>query len=716
MNSSTFLQIFIAICALGIMLALVLPQRQSPKVIAWCGALAALTLIGSGGCALFASATITKTLWSIPAIGPIIVRIDSLSGLFLLVTGLVFLSVSIFSGDILLRLLNRYNLKVYALMYLSLFVAIVWILVSGDVFSFLMAWEIMSILCYLLVAYEHEEDENSRAGYLLLTMSEAGTLAAALGMLLLAAHAGSLEFTALKHAGMSGQISTTMRWMIFLLTFFGFGVKAGLVPVNLWLPRAYTAAPAAFAPILAGATLNLGLYGILRINGELLPMLSAGPGLVVLIVGTISALLGILYATTENDLKTMLAHSSIENAGIITVGFGAGFVFTASNKPVLASIAFLVALYHMANHSLYKTLLLIGSGVMDDRAGTRHLNQLGGLIRQMPITALLFLAGVLSIAALPPFNGFISEWLTLQTLLRSAELSSTGQKIVFALCGAGLALTAALAVTCFAKAFAMGFLGMSRSREAEKATEPKFSALTSMAILAVLCLLLGILPTYVIGGLNRAIQPVSATSAAPTLVPPFFSGSPGHEKLPAAFLDEFHDLGAQVGQHIAPGPGLVILHRGGAKNPVVFAAAPTYMLIVLAAMLMILFVVVNLVFGRRRTVVRQPCWDGGIHRLLPEMTYTATGFSNPVRVIFQSVFRPTIVEDTRETVGEHFRTAIRRQDEKTHILDHLLLTPGRKMAMATAHFFAGMHQGQLNAYVAYVLGALLAGLLMNHLL
>ncbi|NOX25468.1 MAG: hypothetical protein GXP59_05030 [Deltaproteobacteria bacterium] len=716
MNPDIFLYIM-AMCGIGGILALLLPQRHSPKVIAWVGSLTALFLIGGGGRALFTTSAIEKTLWTIPAVGRIVIRVDPLSGLFLVVTGVVFLAVSIFSGSILLRLLNHYNLKVYALMYLSLFAAIVWILISADVFSFLVAWEIMSILCYFLVAYEDENDENPRAAYLMLAMSEAGALAAALGMLLFAAHAGSLEFTALKHAGATGQISAAMRWMIFLLTFFGFGVKAGLVPVNLWLPRAYTAAPAAFAPLLAGATLNLGLYGILRFNGDLLPVLSSGPGLLALIIGTISALLGILYATTENDLKTMLAHSSIENAGIITVGFGAGFVFTASNKPVLAGIAFLVALYHMTNHSLYKTLLLIGSGVVDDRAGTRHLNQLGGLIRQMPVTALLFLTGVLGIAALPPFNGFVSEWLTLQTLLRSAELLSTGQKIVFALCGAGLALTAALAVTCFAKAFAMGFLGMSRSPKAEQATEPKFSALASMAILSVLCLLLGILPTYVIGGLNHAISPVSSTNeAAAALVPPFFNGSPGHEKLPAAFLSDFHDLGAQVGQHIAPGPGLVILHRGGTKNPVVFAASPTYMFIVLAALLAVLFIVVNLVFGWRRTVTRRPCWDGGIRRLLPEMTYTATGFSNPVRVIFQSVFRPTIVEDTRETVGEHFRTAIRRQDEERHILDRLLLTPGRKTAMAVARFFAGMHQGHLNAYVAYVLGALLAGLLMNYLL
>jgi hydrogenase-4 component B len=459
--------------------------------------------------------------------------------------------------------------------------------------------------------------------------------------------------------------------------------------------------------VLAGATLNLGLYGIFRVNADLLPASSLEPGLVALVIGTLSAWVGILYATTDNDLKTLLGHSSIENAGIVTAGFGAGFIFTAAGTPELAAIAFLVALYHLVNHSLYKTLLFIGTGVVEHSAGTRDLDRLGGLIRRMPWTALGVLAGVLSIAALPPFNGFVSEWLTLQTFLRSAELSSIGVKIVFALCGAGLALTAALAVTCFAKLFAMGFLGMSRSPEAEQASETTSPALVSIAILATLCLLLGVLPTYVIGALDHAVQPITQRSAAAELVPPFFADSPGHEALPPAFAGEFHDLGAQVGQGIAPGPGLVILHRGGTANPVVFAASPTYLILVLAGLLVLVFLVVRGTVARRRTVARRVCWDGGIRRLLPEMSYTATGFSNPVRVIFDAIFRPTIVEDTRETVAEHFRTAIRREAETVHIVDRLVLNPARKLTLGVALTLARMHHGRLNAYVSYAILSLL---------
>jgi hydrogenase-4 component B len=263
------------------------------------------------------------------------------------------------------------------------------------------------------------------------------------------------------------------------------------------------------------------------------------------------------------------------------------------------------------------------------------------------------------------------------------------------------------------KMFAMGFLGVARSPQAEQATETKTSALVAMAFLAALCLLLGVLPTYVIGALDRVTQPLVQASAAAALVPPFFAGSPGHEELPGAFASEFHDLGAQVGQGVVPGPGLVILHRGGAANPVVFAGAPTYLIVVLAGLLIITFLAVRWAVARRQTVARRVCWDGGIRRLLPEMTYTATGFSNPVRVIFQAIFRPTIVEDTRQTVAVHFRTAIRREREEIHIVDRFMLHPAGELTLGVARFFARMHRGRINAYTAYVLLTLLILLLVG---
>jgi len=575
----------------------------------------------------------------------------------------------------------------------------------------LLAWEVMSILCWLLIVCGREkEDGYAGSGYLLLAMGEAGTLAAALGFLLLAIAAGSMDFSAIKSAGAS--MGAGVQWAVFLLSFFGFGVKAGLAPVNFWLPRAYVAAPRAFVPVLAGATLNLGLYGILRVNADLMPATHSAPGLVALVVGTLSALVGILYATTDNDLKIVLAHSSIENAGIIVAGFGAGMVFVATNHPALAAIAFVAALYHLINHSLYKTLLFFGVGAVETQTGTRDMDRLGGLNKWMPLTALGFLVGTLAISGLPPFNGFVSEWLTLQTVLRSAELSSVGAKLVFAICGAGLALTAALAVTCFVKVFAMSFLGMRRLDENQKVSEAKSGALAPMAILAALCLAFGVLPTYVIPALDTATNPLVGASAADALVPPFFASNPAHDTLPPAFVDDFHNLGAQVGQSFVPGRGLVVLHRGGTENPVIFAMSTSYSFVALIVLLLATYVIVRLWLTRSRKLMRRLRWDGGVRNLLPEMTYTATGFSNPVRVIFDAVFRPTTVEDTRETVAEHFRTAIIREKQRVYLVDKLVFHPVRTAVMWFAAYLARMHHGRFNAYAAYALLTLLVVLIV----
>jgi hydrogenase-4 component B len=333
-----------------------------------------------------------------------------------------------------------------------------------------------------------------------------------------------------------------------------------------------------------------------------------------------------------------------------------------------------------------------------------------GLIKGMPLTALFFLLGTLSIAALPPFNGFVSEWLTLQTMLRSAELSSIGAKIVFALCGAGLALTAALAVTCFVKVFAMSFLGMRRLDEDRRVSETKSSALAPMAILSALCLAFGVLPAYVIPTLDSALKPLAGGSAAEALVPQFFASNPERHTLPPAFVDEFHNLGAQVGQGLLPGPGLVVLHRGGPQNPVVFAMSTSYMLVALVVLLLLTYIVIRLWLTRGRKLMRRERWVGGVRKLLPEMTYTATGFSNPVRVIFDAVFRPTTIEDMRATVAEHFLTAIRHDKERVHLVDKFVLRLVSPAALWCARFLAAMHHGRLNAYAAYALLALLAAL------
>ncbi len=697
--------LFLATCGIGAILAAILPDRMNLPVLAAVGSIASvIALTASGGVLLFGY-SFHAGLWNLPYFGTIDLNMDRISSLFIFIAALVYLPISIFSAEYMEKYRGRYSLKTFGVFYHLLFASIVLTLVAGDVVSFLIAWEVMTILSYLLVNYEHEREEVTRSGLLMLAMSEGGTVAAALGLLLLTGASGSFDFASLKSA--SSGLGEFARWAIFLLSFFGFGVKAGLIPSSTWLPRAHPAAPANVSAILSGIILNLGIYGIVRVNMDLLPVSHVGQGLIVLVVGSLSALIGILYATIENDMKKMLAHSSIENMGIITACLGAGFIFISYGHSALAGIAFIVGLYHMLNHSLYKALLFIGAGAVDVNAGTRDMNRLGGLIKRMPRTAVFFLIGALSIAALPPFNGFVTEWLTLQTLLQSSVLSSAGVKIAFALCGATLALTAALAVTCFVKAFGMSFLGMARSREAESATETKRCTSIPMGFLATACLLFGILPTFIIPVIDRVVTPVVHQSVADELVPPFFlSAAHRNPSFNKAFVSEFHDLGAQVGREILPGRGLVILHRGSKSNPVVFAMSTSYTLVVLAFLLGASVLVFRLLF-RGRSVKRQAVWDGGIRRLLPEMTYTATGFSNPVRVIFDSIFRPSLVENAKESIAGHFRTAIRNGREETYVMDRLAVNPVLRLARWLATVLVRMHSARVNAYAGYVLMSLL---------
>jgi hydrogenase-4 component B len=704
------LTLFFILCGCGLLLSAITEGKSSAFVLVVFSAACSGLMMFASATALANGRNFEASLWDLAGLGPLTLRLDMLSAIFLFAAGLVYLPASIFVRNLVQRRFERrYPMRRFAVLHFALMASVVLVLTSSGVLLFLISWECMSILCYFLLNYERSGRADTQAGYVMLAMSEAGFLMIVVAFAIAGRSAPDWSFAALGAA--ASQLSGKAVWGAFLLGFFGFGVKAGLVPVNFWLPRSYTAAPAVFVPIFAGVTLNLGFYGILRLNAELMPSHGIGQGLVALLTGSITALVGILYATTDNDLKTMLAHSSIENAGIVVTGIGAALVFRASGYGVPAAIALTAALYHMVNHSVYKALLFQGVGDIEAGTGTREMDQLGGLAHYLPALSGVFLVGCLSIAAVPPFNGFVSEWLTLQSLLRSAVLSSPAVKILFALCGACLALTAALAVTCFVKVYAMSFLGIRRGNWNLRQHGGSRGLHFPVAYLAIACLLLGILPTYVIPVLNRAVEPISGASASAVLVPPFFRATPANGQLPPAFLQDFHNLGAQTGGHLLPGRGLVVLTRGSEQNPVIFAMSPFYSLFGLALFIFVTWFIVSRL-TRKRSLARNELWAGGIPRLLPEMSYTATGFSNPVRVVFQAVFRPNIVEDTRETVAVHFRTAIHRRREETHLVDRLFFHPVGDAVSWFARLFARMHHGRLSAYVAYTLVFLLILLLL----
>ncbi len=669
------------------------------------GSILSCAIIALGISALFGALHAVVVPFSFPLLGQPHFELTRFTGFLTLLLGVVALPTSIYSASYMRRYLGHYAIGGFTGGYLLLLLSMVGIFAAADVVSFLVAWEIMTVASCALVSYEWRRLSRVRAAVAMLVMSEFGTLAAILAFLLAAQPAHSLDFASIERHAHS--LSPQAVDAIVALSFFGFGVKAGLLPFNAWLPRAHPEAPANLSALLSAVILNLGLYGILLVNFVLVPQGAMLFGILALAVGSLSAIIGILYATIEDDLKRMLAYSSIENIGIVVAAFGAGGIFFALRRFDLAALGFGAGLWHMLNHSLYKSLLFLGAGAIDARAGTRRVNQLGGLARVMPVTALCFLIGSLAIAAVPPLNGFASEWLTLETLLRSAELGPLAFKIGFVLAGALLALTAALAVTCFVKNYAMTFLSSPRSAAASGVrSDLSAAAGIGMAFLAALCVLAGLFPAHVAQVVDVALPGSLRGQLAQALVPPFLVRGGGG--LPSDFLRDFTALGAGIGNGVIPGRGLVLLHRGATANPVVFAMSSTYLaafsLIILAFMAIAVRVLV------RRRPRSAHVWAGGIEPIPPEFEYTATGFSNPVRVIFDAIFHPRTTENTREAIDRHFRVAITRDREDVFVADRIATNPPSIAVRFAANAIARLHHGRLEGYVFYALGALVVAI------
>ncbi len=336
------------------------------------------------------------------------------------------------------------------------------VLVADDAYSFLLSWEFMSIASWALVMAHHREDDNARAGYVYIVMASFGTLTLLLAFALLAGPAGGYAFDAMRAASATPGVAG----LAFLLALIGAGSKAGIVPLHVWLPLAHPAAPSHVSALMSGVMTKVAVYGFVRIVFEL-----AGPwdwwwSVPVLMVGAGTALLGVLYALMQHDLKRLLAYHTVENIGIIFIGLGLALAFGSSSMPSVAALALTAGLLHAFNHSLFKSLLFFGAGAVLSATGERDMEHLGGLIHNMPKTAFAFLVGCAAISALPPFNGFVSEWLTFQAILLSPYLSSWVLKILIPAVGALLALSAALAAACFAKAFGITFLGRPRTNAA----------------------------------------------------------------------------------------------------------------------------------------------------------------------------------------------------------------------------------------------------------
>ncbi len=376
------------------------------------------------------------------------------------------------------------------------------VLVADDAFTFLFAWELMSLASWALVLTQHRAAANRQAGYVYLAMASGGTVALLLAFGLLAGATGTYGFAEIRTLATSPWTAT----LVLLLTLLGAGSKAGLVPLHVWLPLAHPAAPSHVSALMSGVMTKVAIYGFLRIIMDLLAVPPWWASLLVLFMGGATAVMGILMALMQRDLKRLLAYSTIENVGIVFVGVGLALAFRANGMAAAAALALTAALFHALNHTLFKSLLFMGAGAVLTSTGTADMERLGGLIHRLPVTSVVVLAGSVAIAALPPFNGFASEWLLFQAILQSPEFAGWGLKVMVPAVGAMLALAAALAAACFVKAYGITFLGRPRSPAPQAAREVDRLSLTAMIGLALLCLLAGILPGLVIDGLGPVTQ------------------------------------------------------------------------------------------------------------------------------------------------------------------------------------------------------------------
>jgi hydrogenase-4 component B len=565
--------------------------------------LAGLVALGAGLGVLGSGQAETATLpLGLPWL-PWQLRLDALSGWFLLIIGLVTAAVGLY-GPAYVRSLERGQGSLATLGVCSgLFVAgMLLVVLAADAFLFMVAWELMSLSSYFLVAFQHEQAASRRAAFLYLLMAHIGGLAILLGFGVLAAFGGGFAFTAMGGA----DLSPTWATIAFGLAFVGFGMKAGLVPLHAWLPEAHPAAPSHISALMSAVMLKVAVYGFVRVVFDLIGTPHWSWGLVLIIIGGGSAVLGALYALVQTDLKRLLAYSSVENLGVIFLGLGLALLFVSADLPVLGALALVAALYHALNHALFKGLLFLGTGAILHSTHERDLEQMGGLLRRMPWTGLFFLIGVLSIAGLPPFNGFASEWLLFQAALQSWQLESGVLRSLVPIAAAALALTAALVAVTFVKVFGIAFLGQARSRHVRRARPAPLGMRAALGLLAVLCIAFGVLPSVVLGLLDQV-----------TLLL----------------------LGVRLPQ--ATAHGWLWLTPVSANTASYSAPLVVLLLLGIAGLTLVLFKRLLNPTGARQRQRRCDPWDCGFAAPTPAMQASAGGFVQPLRRVFAPAFMLT---------------------------------------------------------------------------
>ncbi|HEY3004038.1 MAG TPA: proton-conducting transporter membrane subunit [Kribbellaceae bacterium] len=650
--------------ALSAVAAVVLPARVRPAATGFGTTVAGAAAVVAGVAAM-AGRTFSVSLPDLLPLSGVRLAADPLGGLFVAVTGAVAVAAAAYGiGYTRHHLAGR---SVQAV--LPLFVAaMVLVPVAASAGTFLVCWELMAVTSLLLVVAEHARRPAVReAGLWYAVMTHLGLVAILLGLLLFTAHAGGDSFTSLREATVSPGIRTT----IFLATLAGFASKAGVVPLHAWLPRAHPEAPSHVSALMSAAMVNLGVYGIVRVGFDLL---GGGPRwwwLLVLGLGAASALYGILQAAVSTDLKRLLGHSTTENMGLVLVGVGAAGMFRAASLPVLTGLALAAALLHVVNHAAFKTVLFLAAGSVLHATGSRDLDDLGGLRPAMPVTTLAFAVGALAASALPPGNGFVSEWLLLQALIHGLQAAGAATAVTMPIAVAVVALTAGLAVATFVKAFGVGFLARPRADAARDAVESPVTMRAGMTVAGAACLGLAVAPTVVVPALERAVG----------------VASPG--------------AGAAVHGALT----LRLTGVAGTMSPLLLATALVAGLIVVLAALR--------TAAERRDRREARLWDCGAGPLSPRMEYTATSFAEPLQRVFDDVLQPELDVDVSHLAESRYLVD-RVQYHRTvpDRIEHRLYQPVLTAVRAWGRAGRVLATGSVHRYLGYGFSSLIVVLVV----
>lgn len=649
---------------------IVLPARSR---VVWVGVFTALSATAGGVAALAVLVGGDSFVTVIPDVFPlggVRLEFDALSALFTFGTALVAVPAAVYGigysrqGPSSRPAQAAWPLLVWSVMMVP---------AAGSAVGLIALWELMALSSTALVLAEHHHNsEARRAAQWYVAMTHLSLLAIALALFVLAHQAGGESFAAMR-AG-AANVGPVAASAVFLLALVGFGAKAGVVPLHVWLPRAHPEAPSHVSALMSGAMVKLGVYGLLRVGWDLL---DGGPrwwGAVVLAVGLISAMFGILHALVASDLKRLLAYSTTENVGLIFVGVGAAGMFAASDNRPLAAVALAAALLHVLNHGAFKGLLFLGAGSVLTATGTRNLDHMGGLGRRMPVTAATFAIGGMALAALPPLNGFVSEWLLLQSLVHSLPSEAASVAVAMPVAVAVVALTGGLAAAAFVKAFGSAFLAMPRSAEAEAAHESPITMRTGMIALAGVCIALALLPTLLANPLERAIAP--ATGIAD---------------------------GAPISTNG------VYVHLAGIQA----GLSPLMLTLGLLIGVVAVFAVVRR--SRARSTVRDiPPWGCGRTLQTARMEYTATSFAEPLQRVFDDVLHPEIdvVVDHR-TESRHYVESIRYHSETRDGIENRLYEPLLAAARRWGDRARSVQNGSIHRYLTYSLVVTVVVLLVS---